>query len=228
MLTATQIIYAAHGYLIKFEEEGTCRLCSGRLHDPVSSEDFGSDNWMDEFLCRDFSSELFCGSCNFVRVNRQTLLKGMRVFVASPNGLYKSQHFDGLLDVINQADRIGYPSVWFVRGGNSATETQKHILFRTLDGVSYSENCVTITCYGIRMWPLSQMWFSVSLNLSQLKDNALFLIDKLKAESSGEKNFKKNFFKEEKYLPFRKIFKESPYGILLGNIVLDAVAAKPE
>ncbi|MDN5375358.1 MAG: hypothetical protein PWQ39_398 [Thermacetogenium sp.] len=225
MLTATQIIYLAHENRINFEEEGTCRLCGGRLHDPIPMEDFGSGNWTDEFLCRDLSSELFCGSCEFVRQGRQALLKGTRVLIASPSGLFKSQGFDGLLEAATRAGEIEYPSVWFVRGGSSSTETQKHILFRSLDAVSYSKNCITITCYGIRIWPLNPMWFSLSVDPARLADDAASLIDRLKKESDGVKNFRKTFFKDEKYLPFRKAFKESPYGILLGNIVLDSVSS---
>lgn len=225
MLTATQIIYLAHGNRIDFEDEGTCRLCGGRLHDSVSVEKFGSDNWTDEFLCRDFSSMRVCGSCEFIRSRRLEIMKGTRVFVASPSGIFKSQGFDGLLEAATRAGEIEYPSVWFVRGGSSSTETQKHILFRSLDAVSYSKNCITITCYGVRIWPLNPMWFSLSADPARLVDDAVLLIDRLKKESDGVKNFRKTFFKDEKYLPFRKAFKESPYGILLGNIVLDSVSS---
>lgn len=222
MLTATQIIYLAHGNEIEFEESGTCRLCGGRLHNPVPAGLFGSNNWTDEFLCRDLSSTQVCGSCEFVRDRRTEIMKGTRVLVASPSGLFRSDSLGGLLDA---AESVEPPSVWIVRGGSSPSETQKHIVFRSLDAVTHSRRYAVITCYGLYVWPLRPMHFTLTVDLKRLADDASLLVEKLKGLSEGVKSVRKVFFREERYRPYWRAFRESPYGVLLGSVVLDRLSA---
>lgn len=149
-ITATQLIYAGAGHVLKFRP-GVCRLCGGFLLEgtPLKVE---SNFWTDENLSRRSDSKEQCTACLWVRKNRN-LWSGQGTVVPSVppkkkgsctillgrmsgNLLYqkRSQIFDALEESLKEI-----PNVIVVNWGSN-----KHVCLRANGYENYHRHSVKV------------------------------------------------------------------------------------
>jgi hypothetical protein len=106
-----------------------------------------SSNWTDEKLLRAPKSEWLCAGCVWVRENRMRLWSGGQVLAAWRTGAERCG-LDGLPELLLRlASGPGkLPCVAAVKG--RGTSIQQHLLFRGLDGVTWSPGEVRVLLCG--------------------------------------------------------------------------------
>lgn len=153
-MTGIQIIYKAiNGNLSLNPSLGKCRICGGDLTvEHYNHKNTSSGKWTDESIARCKNSDNICAACNWFRegTNRRAYWNASSAFIADENGIVYNKDFaDFYNQIVNK--KISGPTVFMCRGDNPNL-TQKHVQWRSIEGVTTSREKIKLVYNGLRIF----------------------------------------------------------------------------